>query len=438
MIRWIDITNDASKKYYNAFTQKVSMPEYVKSATVLTEEDSQTLSSNAFADTLNRKFALDSKANCWCSALYFYGNQCNTAPGSKQAEANIINAANVWGITAEISDIKQAFEQQLIPTTYALSFDYRGATVERCPDHTKEAATASAEWLYENRFKFPVVAQKEAAVRLLAKADTLTLRPATNTYLDRLANPDSYANLNYKVATAITNRLGSIPTYKWASIEDELLKLANDLSSKPFEVCRIGSLLVNALEAIDVKHNLNTKWGSSVQHPVDVCCRTNMTKAAAIADTMIHLTTGTPIDLTKISDYQLEKGLKIAGDDFLAYCQTDGLNVDRSKAAEILPTLPRPEAKRFEAGVKSAGYLPESTQALADRIFKGAESAADIHMPEAWEDNAAFDNRMQALKDDANQLNLDAQAAMAASKARQARQAKIVNPNAPDAPTESK
>ena len=59
-------------------------------------------------------------------------------------------------------------------------------------------------------------------------------------------------------------------------------------------------------------------------------------------------------------------------------------------------------------------------------------------MPEAWEDNAAFDNRMQALKDDANQLNLDAQAAMAASKARQARQAKIVNPNAPDAPTENK
>ena len=66
MIRWLDITDDVSKKYYNAFIKQVGMPDYVKSASVPTKESLEALSSDAFADTINKKFALDSKANCWC------------------------------------------------------------------------------------------------------------------------------------------------------------------------------------------------------------------------------------------------------------------------------------------------------------------------------------------------------------------------------------
>lgn len=427
------------------------MPEYVKSAGVLTKEEAQGLSSDAFADNINKKFAVDTKANCWCSALYFYGNQCNSSSVSKQAEAKLLNAARIWGIQDDVTAIKRSFEQQTVPVSYAMSFEYKGAQVNRCPDHTKESATASAEWLYNNRFKFPVEVQKQAAARLLSKADSLKLSQGASSYLDKLANPDSYSNLNCKVATAITDRLNSVPTSKWSDLEDELLKVANDLNSRPFDICGTGEVLAGAMEAMDIKHGLNSKWGSHFQHPVDVCFRANMTKAAAAADTLVHLTTGTPIDLTKISDHQLEKGLKIAGDDFLSYCQTDGLNVDRSKAAEILPTLPKPEAKRFETAVKSAGYMPETADNLIDRLFKEgnafemmppqampapAPMQDDLPKPEAGEDDASFEARMNDLKEQARIATLDAQAGIAASKARQARQAKIVNPNAQPQPQE--
>lgn len=446
MSRWIDITDDVSKKYYNAFTQQVPMPEYVKSAQVLTADEAEQIPANAFADSFNRKFAVDSKANCWCSALYFYGHQCNNLPTSKQAEQRLLNSARIWGISSDVEQIKRSFEQQTIPVSYAISFDYKGAKVERCPDHTKEAATASAEWLYSNRFKFPTNIQKQAAARLLTKADSMKLSANALAYMDRLANSDSYANMNCKIAMAITDRLNSIPTYRWAELEDELLKTANSLNSAPYDICHNTDLFLGALEAVDVKHGLNTKWGSQLQHPVDVCYRVNMTKAAAVADATVHLTTGTPIDLSKISDHQLEKGLKIAGDDFLSYCQTDGLNVDRSKAAEILPTLPKPEAHRFETAIKSAGYMPESAAGFLDRLFKESNFAPgamppemampqgqqdDTPKPEPWEDDAAFEQRMNNLKEDARIATLDAQAGIAASKARQARQAKIVTPNAP-------
>lgn len=424
------------------------MPEYVKSANVLTADDAAEIPANAFADSFNKKFAVDSKANCWCSALYFYGNQCNNLPASKQAEAKLLNAARIWGISEDVDVVKRAFEQQTIPVSYAISFEYRGAKVERCPDHTKEAATASAEWLYDNRFKFTARVQKQAAERLLTKADSMKLSANALSYLDRLANCDSYANLNCKIAMAITDRLSAIPTYKWADLEDQMLKTANDLNVAPYDICHNGSLFVSALEALDVKHGLNAKWGSQLQHPVDVCFRTNMTKAAAIADSTVHLTTGTPIDLNKISDHQLEKGLKIAGDDFLSYCQTDGLNVDRSKAAEILPTLPKPEARRFESAVKSAGYMPESATGLLERLFKESNFPAqppmmppqaapqdslamdELPQPMPGEDDSAFEQRMNDMKEQARLATLDAQAGIAAAKARQARQTSAANPAA--------
>jgi len=431
MSRWIDITDDVSKKYYNAFVKQVSMPEYVKVASVATKEDLNDVPSDAFADGFNRKFAVNSKANCWCSALYFYGNQCNTSGTSKQAEVKLLNAARIWGIADDVTSLKQAFELQTIPASYAISFSYKGAKVERCPDHTKEAATASAEWLYKNRTKFPLDIQKQAAARLAAKADFLSLTPSASTYLDKLVNPETYANINCKVAMAITDRLNSISTVRWSNLEDELLKIANDLNGRPFEVCHNGELISSALEALDVKHGLNTKWGSALQHPVEACLRVNMTKAAAAADAVIHLTTGMPVDLTKISDHQLEKGLKIAGDDFLSYCQTDGLNVDRSKAAEILPTLPKPEARRFEEAIKTSGYVPETADDLLSRLFKEAnmgmmpamqQMPMDDTNPMPGEDDSSFEARMNEKKEQAKLDALDAQAGLAAVKARQARQ----------------
>lgn len=437
MSRWIDITNDVSKKYYNAFMRRVEMPEYVKSANVLTAEEAASMGSDSFADPVSRNFPLNTKANCWCSAVYFYGNQCNKDRTSKQAEINIQRAAEIWGISEEIAKIKSAFEIQTIPVTYAMSFMHNGVTVNRCPDHTKEAATTSAQWLYDNRFNFPIEAQKAAAVRLAAKADTFKLQPAAATYVDKLANPEVYGNLNCKVASAITDRLNAVNPKKWGEVENELLKVANAMASNPLDVCQTGEVIATALEAVDVKHGFNQKWGSSYQHPIDCCFRVNMLKVAADTDSIVHLTTGTPVDLNKISNTQLEKGLKIAGDDFLSYCQTDGLNVDRSKAAEILPTLPKPEAQRFEHAIKSAGYMPESSYDLADRLFKESNMMdpaiaalqnamprqdQDIPQPQMNEDEVTFEQRMNQQKEQAKIDTLDAQAGLAAMKARKAKQ----------------
>ena len=438
MSLWIDMTDDVSRRYYNAFIRRVDMPEYVKSAQVLDREAADGLPAAAFADQSNRKFALDSKANCWCSALYFYGNQCTSAAGSPQTEDRLVKAAKVWGVLDDVKAIKRAFEVKEIPVSYALSFDYRGQRIERCPCHTKEAAAASAGWLHQNRFKFPIGAQQAAAASLLKAASGASMDARAKMYLDRLANPQVWFNMNTKVAAAITDRLSVIPMAKWTELEDELLKVAQDLNNEPSGICRNGDLIASALEALDVRHKLASKWGTSIQHPVDVCFRVSFSKAASQTETVVYLTTGTPVDLRNITDHQLEKGLKVAGDDFLSYCQPDGINVDRSKAAEILPTLPKPEAHRFESAVKKAGYRPATADDLIEDLFKESQDPAismenpaiqipeqpqdDVHKPEPWEDDQSFDARMNQKKEVAKVETLDANAALAASKARQAKQ----------------
>lgn len=383
------------------------MPEYVKNAQVLTSEDAESINSNSFADEVSRKFAMNTKANCWCSALYFYGNQCNNSAAGKQAEANLARGARIWGIEGDVEQIKTAFAIVEVPMTYAMSFEHQGRLVNRCPDNTKAAATSSVEWLYENRFHFPLATQKQAAAILVGKADMLKLDIAESTYVDRLLNQDNYGNLNCKIAAAITDRLTSIKSNTWAELEDTLLKFATSLNVNPFDLCQDANTLVPALEAFDIKHKLNTKWGTSIQHPLDVCLRANLTKVAAETESTVYLTTGTPVNMAKISTIQLEKGLKVAGDDFLTYCQTDGLNVDRAKAAEILPTMPKPEAHRFESAIKSAGYNPETHYTLIDRLFDKESGVGDFltkDVPEYWGGvaNNAF-NGYKSLRQQAGQ-----------------------------------
>ena len=68
---------------------------------------------------------------------------------------------------------------------------------------------------------------------------------------------------------------------------------------------------------------------------------------------------GQYFDLSKASQTDLEEGLKRAGDDFLSYAKPDGLNLDMGKVKEILPTIPAPDANRFQAAFPQINSIVE-------------------------------------------------------------------------------
>jgi len=368
-----DITDDISKKYFAKYTSSLELPDYVKEANVVDGEYCIKLASSNFADVVHRKFPIDTKANCWTSALYFYGGQHNKNASNKQIETRLEQAGKVWGINSDIDVIKQAFIPKNVTVDYAIRFIDDGRTITRCPYHTVELATKSAEWLFNNRFAFPVSIQKEAATKLMKTAELTKISSKAAIYLDKLACSDNYNNLNNRIASAIADRLAIVKTAKWGELGNELLKVANSLSNNPYALCDNPGVILEALETFDIDNKLHTKWGKDLNHPVDVCYSYNLTKSAEAIESTVSLTTGTMLNLEAMSDSQLEKGLKMAGDDFLDFCKPDGINLDRSKIAEVIPTLPRPEAKRFEKGIKSAGFNADSTD-LTIEILDNANS----------------------------------------------------------------
>jgi hypothetical protein len=351
MVLTTDITDDISKTMYANLIDKVDVPDYVKSAEVETEKSVKHLDPRAFADTIQCKLPLNTKASCWTSALYLYGHPDNNASSRpSRIETNLFKHAEIWGIEEDINLIKQAFAPVDTPVEYALSFDHRGTRIDRCPCHTPELAKKSCDWLQDHRNHFPINAQIKAAHILINKAGGYDSVPdASRDYLGALSEADTFATApNITIAGAIKERLVSVKKSQWGDLGNELLKVANDLTENPYSLVKGAKTIQDALEAFDVQFNLQQKWGESLTHPVDACFTVTRQKAAKATAGLVKLMNGNYFDLNKAALSDLETGLKQAGDDFLAYAKPDGLNLDIDKVKEILPTIPAPDANRFQ------------------------------------------------------------------------------------------
>jgi hypothetical protein len=108
-----DITDDISKVDYAYFIQKVDVPEYVKNASVDTRESVEGLKSDCFADTFNYRFPVNTKASCWTSALYLYGNTPTKRSARwERLEDSITKYAKLWSIEKDLESIKEAFKPE--------------------------------------------------------------------------------------------------------------------------------------------------------------------------------------------------------------------------------------------------------------------------------------------------------------------------------------
>ena len=350
MVSIKDITDDISKTMYANLITHVEVPDYVKSANVETKENTKHLNPRAFADTIECKLPVNTKASCWVSALYLYGNPENKANSAfLRTTKNLIKHAELWGIQEEVESIKQAFAPAKTETEYALSMNYRGTQVDRCPCHTSELAKKSCLWLHEHRNHFPINVQVKAAKVLNDKIGFTGVPADAQDYLSSLTESDSFATSpNIVMANAINERLVSVKRSRWGDLGEELYKVAQVLIEDPYKLSENANTIQDALETFDTQFGLQQKWGEGITHPVDACYSVTRAKAAAAVEGTVKLMNGNYFDISTVAVSALETGLKMAGDDFLNYAKPDGINLDIAKVKEILPTIPAPDANRFQ------------------------------------------------------------------------------------------
>lgn len=158
--------------------REIGIPDYVKSAEVITSESLEEYSAAGFADKVNRRFPVFSKAATWLSAAYFLGNKLDDAAvlGSiKAAAASFDMEDDMKQLEGLFSPLeKQASEPAV---KYALTTDFGGAfgrdVQNFYPIHDFGSVIGSSELMLKDAGEeaLPLEFLRVAAVNLLKAAD---------------------------------------------------------------------------------------------------------------------------------------------------------------------------------------------------------------------------------------------------------------------------
>lgn len=338
------------------------LPEYVKSAS-----DDELLgdSTAAFADQATSEFPIHTKAATVLSSLYFRRNVGAMSPSRVsriapklaaavrfwEAEHDLIPALDAWQAATAPAD------QPIVPADCLYISD---AGIPRCPLRNEGEVKAAAEWLNTYRNRLEVVDTAEMAVKVMNKAAALsvTLDASHQEGLQKMAG---YGLATEKcVAAAIAVRIPFCNT----AVQEKLASIASTMAQDLLDSdTRLE--IAATLESIDRATGLSNRWGNDIAHPTDALFPVTVKAASDFADSTVRLITGTVYDLDAASRLPSSCIADALGDDIAMDLALPGRRLDRAKLAEMLPTLPRPDAVRFERAAASEGVTPRVKTAAA-------------------------------------------------------------------------
>ena len=349
----MDHSHDSNLQQLHCIDTIVTIPSFVKESSIKTAEE---LPLNAYADSINSRYPCDSKSNTWLSWTYW-----NAAPRNemdKKAESMITRKLGefieYWGIEKEANEVMdelEAYKDSLSDEKFAMVIDYEGETYKLFPVDSAHNIQKSANEFVSNRTNYPLEWRKTAASNLLenAKNEGVHFAEETTDYLQKTAG----IGLGYKkdVLSRINRRikLAHQETSRAKPLGDALLKTA-ELMFKNEVYCttELMTKLASFIERFDNETGLDKYYNQGdFEMPEEVCFTSTLRQVEKTAEEykdMVSLTDGSMFKLSELK----ENG----GKDLFSTIDTDLWNdlcedgkFSYKKAAEVLPTLPRPDAE---------------------------------------------------------------------------------------------
>jgi hypothetical protein len=420
-----DFHDDISQQTLYAIEHLHGLPTFVKEAAVEGKDEVDKIPSSSFADPRHRKFPCHTKAATWLSNAYF---QNSKDAYSKDEEAlvqeRIIKAAEYWSIRTLVKNfnsnhVKMASydDSNLQDEDYALVAEFDGKVVRRFPIPNAPSVKAAGEYLYAHRFDYPYPWRKAAARRILAKAveydekaengekvasQILRFEPQTLEYLQRAAG----LGMTHPqwAAEKIAQRVYMLPD-RLRSYQRKLAELAVEFRKLPSCTHQQMSKLAAVLDTVDRETGLCRNYHEGVEMPEEICFTVLKKEAEDILDSYITLQTGNAYPVGLLASLPLEKVAGVLGEAFTDQVKTPDGNLDITKFAEILPTLPRPDAKLIERVLEESMKGPIAKAAAAGRKMMESElrKVARLKFRKASEiDPKALAAETQAKMDEAN------------------------------------
>jgi len=340
-------------------------PEFVKAAAMgeIRDED---VPAHLFADAPHREYPTHSAAATWVSYANFLEKK--SALGAADAAAigsRLADAAAYFRIGDAIADLdaqagRRAAPAELPDSAYAWvvkAADGSTATRRLRLSNAAEIEKA-AGWLVEYRSQFEYDDRRAIAGRILEKAaeQGVPLEEAGDA-VEKIAG-----NGVTPIGSVIEAMVARSTLVRAANNDfaDMLLKVAAALGDTPNALHRQDRRikLARMLDEVDRTFGLARHYADGLAFPEDALFGLTRKLASEVEDGHVGLPTGSVYAKEALARVPLEGLRDRLGDDLADAVTADGLTCDAEKMAEILPTLDRPMARRFDAALADLEVRP--------------------------------------------------------------------------------
>jgi hypothetical protein len=372
----LDQAKDHTGQELHRITSLYEPPTFVKNASYDSIcGDPQTLPVHIYADTCARRLPCHTSASTWMSTAFFADKQaCYPIRDAKTIEEKLVKAAKYHGILNEVTGIFEkaakynTSDKATLPdTSFAFVWQKNDGTKERhLPLRNKHEVKRAADYIFSNRDEFTYDDRRTIAQKILVKSAEFAVNLEDRAdYLEKQAGQGACSG---KIAAGLLdNRAGLVNNH---NAKTQLKAAACALRANPIAAHAPEKMqkLASFVDTLDREFGIVSDYGPRVPRPEDVLFTVNEKTAAQFKEAHVPLTSGNIYKVADLKQVKLGDIRDWMGSEFADEISAGGLYVNMDKLAELLPTLPRGDAERFDTLLSGQGIQPFAKEAAHESV----------------------------------------------------------------------
>lgn len=312
----MDFTEDTLHSSLIGVCRKGGAPDYVLQAPPMDKEAAAKLPDALFADRVNRRYPIDSKANTWLSAAYFaktaQDDNYSSSAMRSLVEASIKLAADRYGIREDVDKAMAAIrERPVVKKAADDESNYGWPSERKYPMFDERGVKLAESYFAENCFKYPPKMRKEIATRIFQKCAEYGIEANDSV---RRESGNGF-NMKEDAGVEILDRV-RVASRQNPALGSALAKAASALINLPAQQYKSGvDKFAELLDGVDEAMGYSDQYGSRFRSPMEIFHSRSVKEASDFLDDSVQLGDNL-FSITKLAGLPLDLFTSALGDDF--------------------------------------------------------------------------------------------------------------------------
>lgn len=362
----MDQVRDSNLALFYQIYKKYELPDFVKSASCTSvglDVNEDAIDTRFYAYPAKKLYPCHSPAATWVSYAYFLEKKAEFEPEVSEFIENSIEwFGNYYGISDHLNALKKinspmqkSASNKTSDDDYALVYtDVNGNKKRYFPIRNRAELIKSAQHLILHRNLLPFQYRNAAAQKILDKINELGTQLPQNDNIELMKMAGLGMTSAKECANHILNRVILTKPFvkednSMKEVHAGLLKLAKMILDEPNLILDYDAKLKLA-DAVDTFDKMNqiTPGSNLVPHVEDIFFGITPIDLVKISSAIVETITGRVYNIDDIAKVPVSQIKSVMGEEIANSMTNDGLNLAPEKVAEIIPTLPRPDAELFD------------------------------------------------------------------------------------------